>query len=159
MFRRTFFALTAATMMTGPALADGHGKDIVDTAVEAGSFGTLVAAVEAAAGEALRAVVVDDVDRARNALDELVGADLAGAVLALGSMPAELRAHSAGSEQRAGGTGGKAARSLVRATRPDVEPLLDRLLSLTSDYESLKPLNIQLSDCIKPAQTELDSFR
>lgn len=48
MFRRTFFALTAATMMAGPALADGHGKDIVDTAVEAGSFGTLVAAVEAA---------------------------------------------------------------------------------------------------------------
>ena len=49
MFRRTYLALTAAALMAGPALADGHGhKDIVDTAVEAGSFGTLVAAVQAA---------------------------------------------------------------------------------------------------------------
>ena len=48
MFRRTYLALTAATLMAGPALADNHSKDIVDTAVEAGSFGTLVAAVEAA---------------------------------------------------------------------------------------------------------------
>lgn len=48
MLRRTYLALTAATMIAGPALADNHGKDIVDTAVEAGSFTTLVAAVEAA---------------------------------------------------------------------------------------------------------------
>lgn len=48
MFRRTFLSLTAATLMATPALADGHSKDIVDTAVEAGSFSTLVAAVEAA---------------------------------------------------------------------------------------------------------------
>ncbi len=48
MFRRTYLALTAATMIAGPALAGSHGKDIVDTAVEAGSFTTLVAAVEAA---------------------------------------------------------------------------------------------------------------
>lgn len=49
MFRRTFIALGAATMIAGPALADGHmGKDIVDTAIEAGSFTTLVAAVQAA---------------------------------------------------------------------------------------------------------------
>lgn len=48
MFRRTYLALTAATLMTGPALADGHSKDIVDTAVGAGSFNTLVAAVKAA---------------------------------------------------------------------------------------------------------------
>ena len=48
MFRRTFFALTAATMMTGPALAGGHSMVIVDTAVTAGSFETLVAAVQAA---------------------------------------------------------------------------------------------------------------
>ena len=47
MLRRTFFALTTATLMAGPALA-GSSKDIVDTAVEAGSFGTLVAAVQAA---------------------------------------------------------------------------------------------------------------
>ncbi len=133
----------------------------VDTLAEIdGVLGTLLdlidvdsgyeAAVEAAAGEALRAVVVDDVDRARNALDELVGADLAGAVLALGSMPAELRPHAAGSEQRAGGTGGKAARSLVRATRPDVEPLLDRLLDraivLDTDWRSALDLALSRPD-------------
>ncbi len=48
MFRRTFIALTAATFLTAPAFAAGHSKDIVDTAVGAGNFGTLVAAVEAA---------------------------------------------------------------------------------------------------------------
>lgn len=50
MFRRTFIALTAATALTAaaPAFAGGHSKDIVDTAVAAGSFGTLVAAVQAA---------------------------------------------------------------------------------------------------------------
>lgn len=50
MFRRTYLALTASVaLMAGPALAGGHGKmDIVDTAVEAGSFETLVAAVQAA---------------------------------------------------------------------------------------------------------------
>ena len=48
MLRRTFVALTAATMLTAPAFAGGHSKDIVDTAVEAGSFTTLVAAVQAA---------------------------------------------------------------------------------------------------------------
>lgn len=48
MLRTTFFALTAATALSSPAFADDHGKDIVDTAVEAGSFSTLVAAVEAA---------------------------------------------------------------------------------------------------------------
>ena len=48
MFRRTYLALTAATLMAGPALAGDAPKDIVDTAVEAGSFETLVAAVQAA---------------------------------------------------------------------------------------------------------------
>ncbi|SFR37121.1 fasciclin domain-containing protein [Litoreibacter janthinus] len=48
MIRRTFIALTAAAALTAPAFADGHSKDIVDTAVGAGSFGTLVAAVQAA---------------------------------------------------------------------------------------------------------------
>ncbi|EDM72681.1 hypothetical protein RAZWK3B_00635 [Roseobacter sp. AzwK-3b] len=50
MFRRTYLALTAAALMTGPAFAGSSGmkKDIVDTAVEAGSFATLVAAVQAA---------------------------------------------------------------------------------------------------------------
>lgn len=50
MFRRTFLATSAAVAMLSAsvALADGHSKDIVDTAVSAGSFGTLVAAVQAA---------------------------------------------------------------------------------------------------------------
>lgn len=52
MIRRTFIsltaALTAATLITAPAFADSHQKDIVDTAVAAGSFTTLVAAVKAA---------------------------------------------------------------------------------------------------------------
>lgn len=50
MIRRTFLSLTAAILLATPALADSHGKnkDIVDTAVAAGSFQTLVAAVQAA---------------------------------------------------------------------------------------------------------------
>jgi uncharacterized surface protein with fasciclin (FAS1) repeats len=46
MIRRTFLALTAATAFAMPAVAGE--KDIVDTAVGAGSFATLVAAVQAA---------------------------------------------------------------------------------------------------------------
>lgn len=48
MIRRTFLALTAVAALAAPAFADGHSKDIVDTAAGAGSFGTLVAAVQAA---------------------------------------------------------------------------------------------------------------
>ena len=50
MLRRTFMSISTAAAMTAgsAAYAGGHGKDIVDTAVEAGSFGTLVAAVQAA---------------------------------------------------------------------------------------------------------------
>ena len=50
MIRRTFLAATAvATVaLAAPAFAGGMKKDIVDTAVDAGSFGTLVAAVQAA---------------------------------------------------------------------------------------------------------------
>lgn len=54
MFRRTFIAFstaaaTAAVLVAGaPAFAGGHTKDIVDTAVGAGQFETLVAAVQAA---------------------------------------------------------------------------------------------------------------
>ena len=46
MIRRTFLALTAATAFSMPAFAET--KDIVDTAVGAGTFTTLVAAVQAA---------------------------------------------------------------------------------------------------------------
>lgn len=50
MIRRTFFSMTcaAAFMTASMVFAGGHSKDIVDTAVEAGAFNTLVAAVQAA---------------------------------------------------------------------------------------------------------------
>jgi uncharacterized surface protein with fasciclin (FAS1) repeats len=48
MLRRTFIALTATAAMATSAFAGSHSKDIVDTAVGAGSFTTLVAAVQAA---------------------------------------------------------------------------------------------------------------
>jgi len=49
MIRRTFLAMTtAAAMLSAPAFAESHSKDIVDTAIGAGTFTTLVAAVEAA---------------------------------------------------------------------------------------------------------------
>ncbi|GHF32714.1 fasciclin domain-containing protein [Seohaeicola zhoushanensis] len=48
MFRRTFIAFAAAASLTSAAYAGGHSKDIVDTAVGAGDFTTLVAAVQAA---------------------------------------------------------------------------------------------------------------
>ena len=53
MIRRTFLALTAATAFAatafaGPVFAGSHGMDIVDTALAAGSFNTLAAALSAA---------------------------------------------------------------------------------------------------------------
>ena len=50
MIRRTFLALTAATLFAAPLTtpAFAAGMDIVDTAVAAGNFTTLVAAVTAA---------------------------------------------------------------------------------------------------------------
>ena len=50
MFRRTFLALTSVAALSSASIASagGHSKDIVDTAVGAGSFTILVAAVQAA---------------------------------------------------------------------------------------------------------------
>jgi len=48
MIRRTFIALAATTALASPVFADAHTKDIVDTAADAGSFTTLLAAAEAA---------------------------------------------------------------------------------------------------------------
>ena len=48
MIRRTFLAATAAIALSTSAFAGGHSMDIVDTAVGAGTFNTLVAAVQAA---------------------------------------------------------------------------------------------------------------
>jgi chromosome segregation protein len=77
------------------------------------------AAVEAAVGEALRAVVVDDTDRARDALTTLDAKDLGGAVLALGAA-----ADGAGPVAPVG----RSVRQRVRALRPDVDGLLDALV-------------------------------
>lgn len=46
MIRAATFAI--ATLLAAPAVAGGHSKDIVDTAMGAGDFNTLVAAVKAA---------------------------------------------------------------------------------------------------------------
>jgi uncharacterized surface protein with fasciclin (FAS1) repeats len=47
--RKTLIALAATTALAGPAFAEAHGgMNIVETAVDAGNFTTLVAAVEAA---------------------------------------------------------------------------------------------------------------
>ena len=44
MLRRTFMAATATIALTAStAFADGHSMDIVDTAIDAGTFTTLVA--------------------------------------------------------------------------------------------------------------------
>lgn len=80
-------------------------------------------AVEAAAGEALAAVVVDGVDAARAAVAALhEGRDgeapVGGAILALGANRAPRRAPGVG----------EPVRRHVRAARPDVEALLDALL-------------------------------
>ena len=48
MLRRTYLALSAAALMSTAVPAMAQDADIVDTAVAAGSFGTLVAAVQAA---------------------------------------------------------------------------------------------------------------
>ncbi|WP_109313436.1 fasciclin domain-containing protein [Ruegeria sp. AU67] len=48
MFRKLAIAGVASLFVSTTAYADGHSKDIVDTAAGAGSFETLVAAVQAA---------------------------------------------------------------------------------------------------------------
>lgn len=48
MLRKTLIAMTATAALSVPALADGHSKNIVETAAAAGDFSTLLAAAEAA---------------------------------------------------------------------------------------------------------------
>ena len=80
------------------------------------------AAFEAAATEAMAAVVVADVGAARRALEVLQAGGLSGSVLALGSVPAGSAADRAlpGS-----------VRAHVRSARPEVEALLDGLVGHT----------------------------
>lgn len=46
--RNTLLALAASTALVSAAFADGHGMNIVETAADAGTFTTLLAAAEAA---------------------------------------------------------------------------------------------------------------
>ena len=75
-------------------------------------------AFEAAAGEAIAAVVVSSVDAGRRALRELRSGDATGAVLALGAT----RLQSSPS------TGGETVRAHVRGIRGGVDELLDALV-------------------------------
>ncbi len=80
-------------------------------------------AFEAAAGEAIAAVVVDDVGAARRALAHLRQSDATGAVLSLGAppRPPELPFEVTNA-------GGEPVRAHVRSDRPEVEHLLDVLI-------------------------------
>ncbi|HVF33583.1 MAG TPA: chromosome segregation protein SMC [Acidimicrobiales bacterium] len=84
-------------------------------------------AFEAAAGEAIAAVVVDGVGTARRALDHLQRHDAAGAVLALGASAGQ--AASLPFEAASLGAAGHPVRDHVRSPNPDVEQLLDVLLA------------------------------
>jgi len=75
-------------------------------------------AFEAAAADALAAVVVDGIDTGRRALDALSAESLGGAVLAIG----------AASTRRVAPPIGEPLRRHVRARRADVEDLLDGLV-------------------------------
>ena len=77
------------------------------------------AAVAAALGESLTAVVVDGPSNARTALETLSSADTSGAVLALGATPAAASAPA----------GGEPIRPHVRGRRADVDDVLDVVLA------------------------------
>jgi chromosome segregation protein len=91
------------------------------------------AAAEAACGEALAAVVVDSVASGRRALQVLADGDVPGAVLALGTSAPTRAPSDASAAPRAAvppsGTGGEPVLAHVRPRRPDVVPLLERLLA------------------------------
>ncbi len=74
--------------------------------------------VEAALGESLTAVVVDDPTAGRRALDALRSSDTSGAVIALGARPAGSATPPMGD----------AVRPHARSKRPEVDALLDGLL-------------------------------
>ncbi|RLE24943.1 MAG: hypothetical protein DRJ50_03895 [Actinobacteria bacterium] len=75
-------------------------------------------AVEAALGESLTAVVVDDPSAGRRALDALRSSETSGAVIALGVEPSSPTAPTAGD----------LVRPHARSSRPGVDALLDRLI-------------------------------
>jgi chromosome segregation protein len=87
------------------------------------------AAFEAAAGEVLAAVVVDDADAARRSLQHLREHDGAGAVVALSGPAAEALAGPVADFGPAEAAGSTPLRGRVRARRPGVTGLLDRVLA------------------------------
>lgn len=103
-------------------------------------------AVEAAAGEALAAIVVDSPTNAAKALDALQGQDLAGAVLALnrpGGTSAALAAPSLPPPGR-----GQLLRGRVRSRRADLDPLLDALFAgaVVTDGDWRSAMDLALAD-------------
>ena len=102
-----------AERLAGVAGVVGTLLDAVD--IDAG----WESAVEAAAADALGAVVVDSPEVARTALALLAENELSGAVLALGGPTAAVIEP----------TEGESVRRHVRSTRPGVDALLDRLLA------------------------------
>ena len=80
------------------------------------------AAFEAAAGDALRAVVVKNPAAARRALAQLVSGDATGAVIALGASPVGPRGGPRS------GFGGELVREHVSGIDPSVDALLDTLI-------------------------------
>ncbi len=135
------------------ALDDARSRAGADSlAGSAGVLGTLLdlvavdagweTAVEAAAGEALQAVVVDSAANGKAALEALSRRQLTGAVLALGA------------KRAVGGrpSVGEPVRSHVRAVRPDVEPMLDALFAtavvIDGDWRAAVDVALQHPDAI-----------
>ena len=85
------------------------------------------AAVEAAFGEALTAVVVENPEAAQRALAALRESDTSGAVLAVGSRPPKAHAPRVG----------EALRTHVRSARPGMTGLLDALLGAAARVDAL----------------------
>ncbi len=108
-------ARTGVDRLAGLAGVVGSLLEVVD--VDSG----YQAAFEAAAGDALAAVVVDGHQAGRRALEALVSGGATGAVLAL---PAD----APGAPPT---PGGDALRAHVRGTRPGVDGLLDQLVGAT----------------------------
>jgi chromosome segregation protein len=87
------------------------------------------AAFEAAAGEALTAVVVDSVDAGRRAIESLRAGNVSGAVLALGAATGRSTSASASPSAPLVLAGAEPVRGHVRSTAAGVEALLDLLLA------------------------------
>jgi chromosome segregation protein len=120
----------ALTMALDAARSRAGAERLVDVDGVVGTLLDLVdvdegweAAFEAGAGEALSAVVVDDLAAARRALQVLRDANTTGAVLPLAGFRVTAQRAAVPSGV------GEPVRSKVRSKRPEVERLLDALLA------------------------------